>query len=193
MRPASILRFHIVLATLSCLAACSGEIDGYAYPADGSPAMNSGHEPPRSDGATDGGLSPAMHPSDLAPAPLILKEILYDSKDSELRTGIILQKGQTYAFSAEELTQWYDSTFRAGVDGWEKHHLLASIIKPLAKANTLPFYHLIGCVAKACFTIGKGNTIKTSTHGELVLFVNDVPLFFWNNHGTAKVTIKHSK
>jgi hypothetical protein len=114
----------------------------------------------------------------------------YHSKHSNFQTGIFLEEGKTYTIVAEEITPWFDLTVCAGVDGWKQHPKLASWLGQFAKEKYLPFYHLTGCISDLCFTISRGiRDLQVPETGELIVFVNDVPYFFWNNSGIAKITV----
>ena len=76
---------------------------------------------------------------------------------------------------------------------WKRNVFLWTGI-PLRRVIQAPWFQMrgeIGVSGQLQFAIGNGTMIEATETGELFLYVNDVPGFYDNNHGTAKVTIRH--
>jgi hypothetical protein len=140
-------------------------------------------------------------------------ELTFDPKAECWASGIILSKGVRYVISIKISEDWADENYRANVGGydintlptmWDRAKMIIAV--PLRRVLLRPWFRIIARVGETgtdeYFLDPDPSDIKSveipfTPHrdGELYLYVNDVVLpvymdyFYWNNKGTAAVTV----
>ena len=106
-------------------------------------------------------------------------------------TGILLDVGRVYNFVAEG--RWMDQTICSGPDG-NPHPVWAQrLLARHLRVRGQPDFTLIGALDNdptTIFPIGGRLAGWTAPRtGQLSCFANDVPLMYWNNHGSVHLTV----
>lgn len=117
------------------------------------------------------------------------------------RTGLLLEKDQTYSFKVKPNQFWKDGSIPCNADGWKRNRPNINWIKELAIGKMEPFrrvpeadwFKLIGAVGdddKEHFVIGTNRVKFTpSRSDEFCPFANDLKRMYSNNDGHVLVTV----
>ena len=109
-------------------------------------------------------------------------------------TGLSVSEGQRVRLEVDKtsVVDWRDAGIPSSPagdtrGGWFRY------LERWRRLPSSPWYALIGAIGKGPtdrFYVGYGTCVTATTDGELLLFANDVPGFYWNNHGqlTSNVT-----
>lgn len=112
------------------------------------------------------------------------------------RSGVLLQPGASYELKVTAMIEaWRDKTVDADVaTGWTGSlSWLGAIAQRWARDTSAPMYALVGAQGQRPETfvaVGKSYRLRASTADELLLFANDWPSRYQNNHGCLELTIK---
>ncbi|MHC5737182.1 hypothetical protein [Nostoc sp.] len=106
-------------------------------------------------------------------------------------TGIYIEIGASYRFEVEGEQFWYDAGIRSNANGYTKLWLRwAEMFRRKPNEN---WFSLIGNIDQSSeqeFLIGKKlEKHQATSSGELFCYANDVPIMYFNNHGTLSLTI----
>jgi hypothetical protein len=107
-------------------------------------------------------------------------------------TGLELEAGVSYAIQVSEVKGWRDAGIAANPsEGHDAGRLaLFRFLKRYRKANWFVLIGQIGKKKKRRFVMGGGlESFTAPRDGRLFVFANDAPGFYWNNHGTLKLTV----
>ncbi len=124
-------------------------------------------------------------------------------------TGFDLEYSKTYRISLTEVKPLKDAGIKAGLSGWNKiglskfRLLLHGILKRLSRHKSAVLFSLIGEINDEKIDLGKLWTaadfkdfdLRLSDHidpisgGRLMVYVNDVKGFYWNNKGAFHLTV----
>lgn len=120
------------------------------------------------------------------------------------RTGLFLEKDAEYAISVETTDngkdqKWKDASIECDADGWDRGDVSLGIqemaiagMEPFRRVSDADWFCLCGSIGDTddtAFKIGKSNTVKPASSGELCLFANDLNRFYGNNFGKLVVTV----
>ena len=106
-------------------------------------------------------------------------------------TRIDVKTGETLIFTVFP-GQWHDAGISSTAGGYNPPLGLRPWGWLLCNQKGR-WFELTGAVGRTittAFAIGDGGRIRMPATGRLYLFANDVPLFYWNNHGALSVEIK---
>ena len=111
-------------------------------------------------------------------------------------TGLCVRAGETLRFSTPPGAVWVDAGAKRAADGsgasWFYPRYMRLWSRCLAAPRS-PAFALHGRVGSGkVFLIGLDGEMKFHEAGPLVLFTNDVPLFYWNNWGSIAVQINRT-
>lgn len=133
---------------------------------------------------------------------------LVEAKDKNHRTGLILREGKTYRIQATVKAPLIDKKIPCpSADGFTSDLRKKStqfVMKRMERfrrapkenwfaliAYTLPQGKKPGKRNRHFFKlIGSTNTYSPERSGELILFLNDLPCMYWNNHGSLQISIE---
>ena len=148
----------------------------------------------------------AVHHAELTPRSATADERLLSSDFRQFSfetttpmqaTGMNMAAGQFYRIEVEMLEPWFDDTYPATPAGlsaaWRDSPLMWLGI-PLRQTIGAPWFQLRGKIVsvdgeEAEFPIGDGVDIEPDITGELLVFINDAPGSYGNNHGSARIAI----
>ncbi len=117
------------------------------------------------------------------------------------RTGLLLEKGQTYRFKAKANQQWKDGGIECGADGWDRDHpdvnwledIGVKAMEPFRRIPDTDWFTLVGAVGDVeddLFVIGSAATSYTPWRSdEFCPFANDLKRMYGNNDGYIEVTV----
>jgi len=117
------------------------------------------------------------------------------------RTGVILEKDQTYRFKVRPNQTWKDGNITCDADGWARNRNGIGWIRELTIGSMTPFrrvpdenwFKLIGAVGDSddeLFIIGTANTrYSPERSDEFCPFANDLKRTYSNNDGHLVVTV----
>lgn len=118
------------------------------------------------------------------------------------RTGVLLEKGQTYSFKAKAAQRWKDGGIECDADGWKRDRpdigwikeLVIKGMEPYRREADADWFTLIGAVGDnegEQFIIGT-KTVKhlAEKSDEFCPFANDLSRLYGNNEGRIYVTVK---
>ena len=117
------------------------------------------------------------------------------------RTGLLLERGQTYTFKVKANQTWKDGNITSDADGWKRNRPDLNWIKELAIGSMEPFrrvpeadwFKLVGAVGDngdENFTIGtKKVSYVPKKSDEFCPFANDLKRMYSNNDGHILVTV----
>lgn len=129
--------------------------------------------------------------STTAPAKREGASLVVTSRHRAVDTGVDVQRGETLVFTTPDGATWKDSMIKRAADGSGKSELFVwymGLWRKCLAAPDSPAFSLNGRVGTSNpFFIGKGARIAMPEAGRLMLFVNDVPGFYWNNFGAIAV------
>lgn len=134
-----------------------------------------------------------------APAPLAAggtATARIDARCPWNRTGVRLEPGARYALAVTRaLEPWVDwwvpshpRTGWTGIAGW-----FNGLANGRARAANAPMYALVGAQGQrpdTFFVAGEASTLRATHAEELLLFANDWPARYGNNHGCLELTIR---
>lgn len=121
-------------------------------------------------------------------------------------TGIVLEKGATYAINVRETSIWRDGTIPAGPDGLQETPNIFQKLMAFTRRDRQEggesrggWFQLMADIGgKQQLTVGSGKKITPDHSGPLHFFVNDsqcdlclqgVFAYYRNNQGTAEITV----
>jgi len=117
------------------------------------------------------------------------EDVSVEAKPFWNRTGVLLESGGRYAFSASG--KWHDWWIETDADGYENFpHCLLRWIR---RAPREPVFKLMGAVdadGREAFPIGSESEHSCPVTGELLCFANDIRGFYWNNCGSVTLSIR---
>ena len=106
---------------------------------------------------------------------------------ADQRTPFVdVQRGEVWSFSAAG--RWKDWWISCGPEGYR--NFIANILQISPLVGDQNWFCLCGRVdgTEEQIAIGRGCTHQFETTGRLVLFANDMPAYYGNNHGSVMVT-----
>lgn len=112
------------------------------------------------------------------------------------RSGVLLQPGASYDLKVTATIEaWRDKTTDADVaTGWTGSvSWLGTVAQWWARDASAPMYALVGAHGRrpeTFFLAGKNYRLRALMVDELLLFANDWPSHYQNNHGCLELTIK---
>ena len=126
------------------------------------------------------------------PASLIKNEARtfnFDTAESNFPTGVFLVEDQEYQITIDPLDDWKDLNIPANPNGVE-----GAMIHRFRRDHKTALFKVMGQIGSdpKLIVIGSSETFAAHANGHLFLFVNDVPGYYGNNVGKAKVTIRHA-
>lgn len=99
-------------------------------------------------------------------------------------TGIRLEEGCTYEFTATGTwVDWFEK-YRCGPDGYPSDSPLLRMFERARAAPEQPWFALMGAIGgdqDTQFLIGPHRVYSAPTAGELTCQANDIPWMRWNN------------
>ena len=117
-------------------------------------------------------------------------------------TGLYLEKGVTYHFSAAG--QWQDGGRAIGPDG-DNGNIVQMLFALSKRVRTEKWFCLIGCIGDASnptvagdaaamttFPIGTAATMSIARAGYLHCYANDASQFYFNNRGSVTLAVTRS-
>jgi hypothetical protein len=106
-------------------------------------------------------------------------------------TGIRLEAGRTYDFIAEG--NWTDLTITSGPEGNPNPVWSQRIVERYLRAPGQRYFTLIGTLDRDPATIFPIGTRLLGwappRAGQLTCFANDVPMMYWNNRGSVRLSV----
>lgn len=128
---------------------------------------------------------------------------------AEFNTGYILDYLKTYRVSLTEARPLYDAGTPAGLSGWQQAKLsglkkiMHGLFKKLSRNKQANLFSLIGEVNGEQVDLGRlwaaadfqdfdlrlSDHIENAVSGPLVVYVNDVKGFYWNNRGSFHIEV----
>jgi hypothetical protein len=109
-------------------------------------------------------------------------------------TGILLEAGRIYDFVAEG--QWIDLAICSGPEGNPHPVWTQRLVEQYRRAPRQRYFMLMGALDRdpaTIFPIGARLAgWKSPRGGRLTCFANDVPLMYWNNRGSVRLTVAPS-
>ena len=124
-------------------------------------------------------------------APGEMHKVLVNASAMWNDTSVDIEEGERYALSANG--RWIDWYIPSSPEGFDSFMPLGSLVEQFRRHPHAPWFALIGAVGQTPdnqFIIGKGTALQVQTAGRLYVFANDVPGFYWNNHGHVELTIR---
>ncbi|CCQ12801.1 putative orphan protein [Pseudoalteromonas luteoviolacea B = ATCC 29581] len=116
-------------------------------------------------------------------------------------TGVLLQKGATYRFSASIDATWFDNGIEVTAMGWARDKQTLSqqkipiaSLEPFRRVPNANWFSLIGCINKddsTSFEIAQSADVKVLHSGEFTPFANDLHRYYGANAG--KITLRISR
>ncbi len=115
-------------------------------------------------------------------------------------SGLMLEKGSTYRFTAKPNQQWKDATIKCSPKGWNRDNqqlglkeLAIALAEPFRRAPDSDWFCLCGCIKddEYTFEIGEGPVeVKMKKSGEFKPFANDKKAYYGNNEGKITITVE---
>jgi hypothetical protein len=103
-------------------------------------------------------------------------------------TGILLEAGATYEFSAT--STWKDWYRTAGPSGYDS--AAQTLFEKMRRYKDADWFALIGALDRddsTAFVIGDGCVYSPTRDGQLCCYANDVYAMYWNNSGSVDLTV----
>ena len=122
-------------------------------------------------------------------------EVHFETAQPLFPTEVYVEEGETYEIQVRNLDDWYDksepvdSANGLAKDLWVHLPFRALRIGPRNPNEKIFQLNASVGVDGQPIGIGEKNRFTANQSGQLFLFVNDIPGFYANNHGTADVTI----
>ncbi|MCB8951019.1 MAG: hypothetical protein H6650_03300 [Ardenticatenales bacterium] len=105
-------------------------------------------------------------------------------------SGLLLLQGESYALSVDPQDWWLDWFVVTNADGFTRENMVP--FEPFRRMPDEQWFALIGAIGQSlddAFLIGTEATYTVTTSGLFYSFANDMPAFYFNNHGHVQLTI----
>ena len=112
--------------------------------------------------------------------------VTINAKSKKNATGILLEKGKTYYYTAEG--KWLDAGIETDADGFERKHL--NPLRWTRRVREAKWFQLVGEVNGTIILLGKQGSFVAPASGELTCFANDTSFMRWNNSGEVKLRVQ---
>ncbi len=122
------------------------------------------------------------------------------ASDKFADTGLSVEGGEEYRISVEIIAPLKDKSIpvadttgfsSAELEGWQKR--LMTYFEKWRRAPHRNWFYLLGCIDKPGaqqLEIGSGGDFSAPRAGTLFVYLNDHPLFYFNNKGSYRLEIR---